>query len=60
MRLLLLIALSAISLLCAGCETIKGMVPEKWNDPAYFGDGDDLGKNSGGVGTGNENWDFNW
>ena len=37
------------ALLLAGCE-----MPASWNDPAYFGDGEDMGKGVGGIGTGYE------
>ncbi len=44
------LALAAFAaLLLAGCE-----MPASWNDPAYFGDGEDMGKGVGGIGTGYE------
>ena len=41
-----------------GCAFLSGCeMPESWNDPAYFGDGKDLGKKVNGSGTGYETWD---
>ena len=40
--------------LLSGCE-----LPESWNDPAYFGDGNDLGKEKNGSRTGYETYDPN-
>lgn len=43
---------AAALFMLSGCE-----LPESWNDPAYFGDGNDLGKNVNGSGTGYETYD---
>lgn len=51
-----LLALAAFAV--SGCESDWA---QKWNDPVYFGDEDDLGKDSNGIGTGYETWKFdNW
>ena len=42
----------------SGCS-MSDIFP-KWNDPAYFGDEDDLGKHMNGSGTGNETWKADW
>ena len=43
--------------LLAGCSS---WVPDSWNDPAYFGPDEDLGKDYKGVGTGYETWNSDW
>lgn len=55
-----LLSLFAIFLAVAlsGCS-MSDIFP-KWNDPAYFGDEDDLGKHMNGSGTGNETWKADW
>lgn len=52
MRLLSLLSGLAALFLLTGCE-----LPASWNDPAYFGDGNDLGKEFNGSGTGYETYD---
>lgn len=51
-RLLSLLSGLAALFLLTGCE-----LPASWNDPAYFGDGNDLGKEFNGSGTGYETYD---
>ena len=55
-----LLSLFAIFLAVAlsGCS-MSDIFP-KWNDPAYFGDEDDLGKHMNGSGTDNETWKADW
>ena len=52
MKILSLFLGFAALFLLSGCE-----LPESWNDPAYFGDGNDLGKEINGSGTGYETYD---
>jgi len=47
-----------VAIALSGCS-MSDVFP-KWNDPAYFGNDEDLGKETGGSGTGNETWKANW
>ena len=51
-------ALALAALALSGCDS---NMAQRWDDPVYFGDEDDLGKESNGAGTGYETWKFdNW
>ena len=50
--------LALVALAAAGCGSDWA---QKWDDPVYFGDEDELGKGVNGSGTGSETWTFdNW
>lgn len=47
------LAVAAIAL--SGCGSD---IAQKWDDPVYFGDEDEMGKSFNGSGTGYETWNF--
>ena len=49
--------LAAVAILLSGCSSI---FPESWNDPTYFGNSENYGKDSGSAGTGYEIWEFDY
>lgn len=50
--------LALVALAAAGCGSDWA---QKWDDPVYFGDEDEMGKSFNGSGTGYETWKFdNW